>query len=469
MKQFLISFLIAFLWTGSWAQSQLDVPRALAFDEYLQLIIDNHPVSKSALMQEDIGQAYLLKAKGGFDPKIGVDWAEKDYDGKDYYTNGRGELKWDSPIGVQLKGGYENNSGLYVNPENSTPSSGYWYAGLSVPLAQGLLFDDRRAAVGIAGVMNEMALNEQKALLNQLVLEAGKAYWKWYTAHYQLEVFQEGLDLAQQRFEAVRMSALQGDKPLVDTLEAAIQVQNRKVQLNNALLELENAELWLESFLWDLGGEPMRLISGTYPMLEQEVFYTPQSLIMDSALVSHPAIMKYTLELDQLSIQERLNREKLKPSLNVNYYPLSRPYQNDLVPQFAAQNYKWGLQFQMPVFLRKERGELRLTRAKIAQKEWAVDDARAKVQAYINQARNQQRTFAEQAVLLEDMAQNYRDLADAETQLFQTGESSLFLVNQREMGYIQARIKSIESLAKWQQAGVQTAYAEGILWMNQEP
>jgi outer membrane protein TolC len=55
-------------------------------------------------------------------------------------------------------------------------------------------------------------------------------------------------------------------------------------------------------------------------------------------------------------------------------------------------------------------------------------------------------------------------LLEAEKQMFEAGESSLFLINQRELSYIQARLKLIESQVKLQQAKLSLSYATAGLY-----
>ena len=43
-------------------------------------------------------------------------------------------------------------------------------------------------------------------------------------------------------------------------------------------------------------------------------------------------------------------------------------------------------------------------------------------------------------------------LLDAEKAMFESGESSLFLINARELAYIQAKLKWVERIAKSKQA-----------------
>jgi hypothetical protein len=60
-------------------------------------------------------------------------------------------------------------------------------------------------------------------------------------------------------------------------------------------------------------------------------------------------------------------------------------------------------------------------------------------------------------------ASDYQRLLNGEKQKFSGGESSLFMVNSRELNYIASRIKLIESIVANKKASLATAHALAIL------
>jgi hypothetical protein len=56
-----------------------------------------------------------------------------------------------------------------------------------------------------------------------------------------------------------------GDRPYIDTLEAAIQVQTRQFYLQQAQLELANARARLSVHLWVDGLVPLEMDEGVMP------------------------------------------------------------------------------------------------------------------------------------------------------------------------------------------------------------
>jgi hypothetical protein len=78
--------------------------------------------------------------------------------------------------------------------------------------------------------------------LNDLLLEALEGYWNWVRAYNQLLIYREFIDLALERFDGIRESFTQGDLPAIDTLEAFIQVQNRRIGENQSFIELSKSD-----------------------------------------------------------------------------------------------------------------------------------------------------------------------------------------------------------------------------------
>ena len=86
---------------------------------------------------------------------------------KDFYErNPNTGQKIPTWFGVDFKAGYEINKGQFISEEHATPGSGLWYAGVDIPLGQGLLFDERRSTILQAKIFQKNSENEQKLIIN---------------------------------------------------------------------------------------------------------------------------------------------------------------------------------------------------------------------------------------------------------------------------------------------------------------
>lgn len=448
------------------ASSQQDIS-VLTFDEYFELVKEHHPVARQAKLQNEFGDAYIAKAWGGFDPKFEVDLDQKYFDDKTYYQNLDNSFKVPTWFGIEVKGGFEQNAGKYLNPESTTPSNGLWYAGVSVPLGEGLFIDQRRADLKQAKLYAQSTDAERQLMINQLLLDAGSAYWQWFFAYHQVQVFQEAVVLADTRYEGVVQEVLAGDEPAIDSVEAGIQVQNRNLDLQQSQLDFANASAQLGVFLWQDGLVPLELAENTVPISTEEIILGRKDIELrgdiDSLVAAHPAMLQSQIKIDQLEVDRRLRLEQLKPDLNLNYNALNQAVNGDPLAGYSINNYKWGLSFSMPLLLQKERAELRLNNLKLQDADYALTLKQQTLVFKAIAALNQWETTVQQFELYTRTTDDYLKLLSGEREKFSIGESSVFLVNSRESSYIKARVKLLELQVKNQQARLKWLHSLNLI------
>ncbi len=437
--------------------------------EQLLWFVDNyHPVSKQGKILLSTGNSNLRKSKGGFDPYLHAKYDQKQFVGKEYYSILNTGLKIPTWYGIELQTGFDQNKGEYLNPENNVPTEGLWYAGLKVPLGQGMFLDKRRAALKQASIFTESTLAEQKKLMNDLYFDAIQQYWKWVAAWNQYTIHQESVQLALDRFEAVKQSSVLGDKPSIDTLEAYIQVQNRQMNQSQSMLAYKNATLELSNFLWYEHNTPLEITDQLHPpdfkeirtMDKQRATNLTQAL--EQLLIHHPEIQLYHYQLGSMELTRRLKSEKLKPKIDLKYNVLSSDYSNQ--ENYSLDNYKWGIEFSFPLFLRKQRGDIQLTKLKIEKTQLSQQNKILELQNKVKKYYNQQTTLEDQVALFSEAVVNYDLLLQGEKQKFDSGESSLFLVNSRETKLIEARLKLIGLISKYNIAQYGVEWATGTLY-----
>lgn len=464
IAQVLFLFLVV-LWSSNSNAQQPDT--VLTFDEFSNRVSEHHPLAMQARLRSSFGEASLLQSRAGFEPKAGADVDQKYFSGDKYYSLIDAGLKVPTWFGVELKGGYELNEGKYLNPEHKVPDAGLWYAGISVPLGQGLFIDERRAALRKAQIYAQSTQAEQKAMLNDLLYEAGKTYWKWFESFNKLLVYQDAYATADLRLKAIQRSAELGDRPYIDTLEASIQVQNRLVSLWDAELEYQNSTAQLGVFLWQDGNIPLELEDNTTPPSSQTINSTEvrTDLVgqMDSLINSHPQFLMYNYKMQELEVERRWKQEQLKPTVDLNYNAIAEPINGDVIENYSINNYKWGVSFSMPILLRKERAGLQMAKLKLTETELQQSTKKAELQNKAVNTINEWNTTANQVNQYKKTTQNYNQLLQGENRLFNVGESSLFMINSREMAYINAQIKLVELMAKNQKAELATQHALGVL------
>lgn len=440
---------------------QIDSTVSMTYSDFITRVIEHHPRMVQAEIVSEMGDAYLLKAKGSFDPKLEGSIQQKYFKGDQYYSLINGGLKIPTWFGITAKMGYDQNQGVYLNPSDRNPTSGLVYAGLEMELGKGLLIDERRAELKKAKLYEQGTELERKMIRLELIFEASKVYWDWMNAHYQTSIYEESVSNAETRLNAIRGTVEFGDRPSIDTVEAVIQLQNRMLGMNQSLLERENAKQKLQLYLWQDGFIPLE-IDNAVPV-KQDIqtiaeFFKFDLSQKDSFLMNHPYLTLNNLKLTQNEIDLRLKKEQLKPSLTLKYNALNEPIGSNPIANYSPNNYAWGGSVAYPILTRKERGDAKLAELKIEDTKMNIAQISAKIGYNVNVAENKFNFTLEQLVLTQQTVNYYEQLYKAEVNLFEMGESSLFMINSREKAYLDSQLKFIELLAKSMSAGHELQY-----------
>ncbi|HMR42357.1 MAG TPA: TolC family protein [Saprospiraceae bacterium] len=455
------------------AAAQDTLPPVLSFEDFQKQVRNYHPLARRTALLTDEAKAALLAASGNFDPKIVGTTERKSFDGKNYYTLASGGLKFPAWYGAEFKATYDYASGVFLNPENKLPAGGQAVLGFTIPLLQGLMIDERRASLFQARILRNANEAEQRALLNDLLFESAKAYWEWALAAANRKILADATDVAQKRFEVVRETYLQGDAPAIDTLEALIQLQNRQMEQNDAELIFRNATYKVNSFLWNT--ESTEVLDSFYALPDSvtdvpTLFENMSGSVQQQAL-SHPTVQNYQFQLAALEVERRLKKEKLKPQLDFSYNFLADGFDfsragasgNDFINNIILQNYKWGLEVGFPIFLRKDRAGLQLTKLKIMATDFELSNKRQEIDLKIFQYQNELQNLRRQLQTANEITGNYARLLDAETEKFAIGESSLFLINARENKLLEAQFKLAKLKAEQRKTEAALRWATGRL------
>lgn len=430
----------------------------LTFEQFLQQVYVHHPLARRANLMRDQANAYLLEARGGFDPKLGTTWDFKQFKEQNYYNIFNAYLKVPIWSDFAIETGYDYANGNYLSDERTLPDVGQAFIGVSIPLLKGLWTSERRVTLQQAQLAVDASEADIQNALNDLLYKAGKDYWEWAKTYTELQVIIESLRTAQEQFQATRASYLVGDLPAIDTLKSFIQIQERQVLLANSQVLVANHRRTISGYLWDANEQPLLLPEEATPValqrLSTEAF---EAELLDNSLNQineHPALVQYDFKLRDLALERRLNVNQMLPQLDVkyNFLAVSDVEFFDGSPAPPFENYKLGIKFNMPLFLRKERAKLALTDLKLRETRFKMDNKRRDLAIKVENYFNQVQIFAAQTITLEQMVGNYARLLEVERIKLEIGESSVFLVNTRENQLLDAQRKLIKQQAEYLKA-----------------
>lgn len=448
MKQLL--FILVLIGTTVYGQSKSEstLPvnlKEMSYNEYLGFVKKYHPLVKNANLEISKAQANLMMARGGFDPKLELDYNKKQFQGTEYYSIINSSFKIPTWYGIDIKAGFEENDGYYLNPQNKTPSNGLTSLGISVPLGQGLIINQRMADLQKAKIQVKLSQAEQKLEAIAVLYDASVAYFNWKKNYEEYLLYEDYNVNAQKRYNGIESLIKEGDKPAIDSIEAGIVVKNRLLSLEDSKLKLTKAKLELSNFLWLENNIPLELAEVIIP--EKKLGQTIQETLNISDLVNpefsvlnHPKIEALQSKIDLLTVEKKMKANMLLPKIDVGYSYLAQP--NPTIPN-NSDNYKVGLDFYFPLFLRKERGSLKLAKYKIQESEFIRDLEKVQLTNKINAQQTEIKSLTTQQKLIDKLVTDYDTMLKSEERLFTLGESSLFLINTRENNLVSAQLSKI--------------------------
>ena len=95
------------------------------------------------------------------------------------------------------------------------------------------------------------------------------------------------------------------------------------------------------------------------------------------SLNNHPKINALQNKIEILNVDRKLKANMLLPKIDLGYSYLSEPsYFNN----YQFNDYKIGMNFYFPLFLRKERGNLKLAKFKVQETEFLLEFERLQLQ-----------------------------------------------------------------------------------------
>lgn len=175
---------------------------------------------------------------------------------------------------------------------------------------------------------------------------------------------------------------------------------------------------------------PQNYISDTMILINQveNILSNIENLTNNS-----PELLNSNLKINLLEIDTKLKKELIKPELNIGYNYIFEP-KTDIAPNhFNIQNKKLYATLSMPLFFRKSISDYKIAKAKLENSNYEYQIKQTELQVKVTSLTNKLNNYLKQLSLIKKNIIDNRTLVEAEKKKFSIGESSLFLVNYREM------------------------------------
>lgn len=446
------------------------LPKSLSPEQVILILKKYHPIIRQANLEYTISENDILNARASFDPTLHGYLGNKKLKSDEYYNDKELGITIPTWYGIDVEGGISNISGNRLN--NSETVGDVSYIGVQIPLLKNLVYDKRRGQLEQSKIFNKISLQEQAKIINDITLEAIKAYWNWVKA-YEVYLILDGLVRTNQsRLEFVKKSVSHGERPSIDTIEAKTQLIQFEIEKNNQWTEFLNAGNELSIYLWKENQQPYQLSSDILPTRNWDKNFKSPSLhlsyekILMDGLKFHPEIKMYEEKINIYTIQKKIYFQDLLPKLDLNYRVLS----NSVFPSIKtdesfplSNNFQYGVKLSIPLRLSEGRSNFKTAKMKLniasLDLDQKVQQVSVKIKSYFNHYLNYDNLVS----LQYGNYQNYALLVKAEESRFQNGESNLFTINARENKALEALEKLIEYKTKYLKSIYELQWSAGLL------
>ena len=435
--------------------------RTLTLDELIKAIDLYHPKLRGADISRRIASAKRLEKQGAFDPLIfaGYDYLRfnTEFDPKTLRGKPASSNLTDAGIeiltrsGLKIGAGARYNLGKIKAPFSPTGDGGEYFLSLKMPLLRGFLINEKSAAERQALLGEPLAEAEFQQTRLELLLKAADAYWEWVGSRQKLEVAVSLLDLAKFRAGAVRDRVTAGDLPEIDGVEAELEVQRREGARVKAERDLQKTAFKLSLFLWSPNGMPSPIpeVANAPVTMAAPIPYSDElsSTGQRMALDRRPELKALAINNDITQIDLDLARNQKLPALDLVVSP-----GRDTGIGSIGSTVKAGASFSLPLRQRAAEGLIAQATLKIQKLALDVANERQRITTEVLDAISAINTATSRYLATLAEVNLARQLEEGERTRFELGDSTLFLVNQRERATAEARIKLIEIQAEYEQA-----------------
>lgn len=429
----------------------------LNVDAFINIVDSNYPRLDAADARRRVASARRLEAQGVFDPTLssmdGYTWMQNT---SKFATRKR--VIFNQPVlevplrnGMKLFGTYRFNPRSSQSPFIETGFGGEYGGGVMVPLMRGLFINEKLTNEKIAKVGEPLATQSFSLTRLDILLRASLAYWNWVGAQRKMQVARRLVQLSNILVAAAAKRADSGDLPAIEITEAEADIQRRKADLIAAELDFKKATYDLAVFLFDTSGRPAPFLDEPNVPVDWPVpseFTAGQideSVIR--AIARRPELKRIALEREQVKLQLRQARNDLLPTADATYTQGYDTGASGIGRVFRAQ-----VVFSQPIYLRSARGRIKAAHFNIEALNADEISERQRIVAEVMSTAAAINAAMEKYLALKLLTLKAEQVYQGEQKRFNFGDSTVFLVTQRERQLFDARIRLVDAQVEYLQA-----------------
>lgn len=424
---------------------------------FVQSIDSNFPKLLSADAERRLAIAKLLEKSGAFDPVL-VHISEY-LRVQDIFTPGvaKNAIHNESRVDLLTRSGMKVFAGMRLNPNDTkTPfvpsgNSGEYYAGLSVPLLRGRGVNEKSIAEAQARFSQPLAQQIYLAARMEILLKAAGVYWEWLGAKSRMQVANNLLAIAEQRASQIRDRVNSGDAASLEIIEAEQEIERRKAGVVKAQRDLQKTSIQMSVYLWR-----ENLTPDTVPALDAmpNLTSTPQRVSDDTwsasrklAITLRPELKRIAAERKIVTAELQLAKNQLLPVMDAYALQGADTGKNGIGPVVRG-----GVNISIPLRQRAARGLILAAETKLQKLSFDEAAERQRITAEVDDVVSAINTSFDKFIALSAEVDKAKSVENGEKLRFAAGDSTLFLVNQRERATAEARVRLIDAHVEYLQA-----------------
>ncbi len=431
--------------------------KSLSFESFIKSVDKNYPKLLGADAERKIAGAKRLEKTGAFDPVLS---SINEYVRlQDIFNKGEAKIALHNETRVDLltRSGIKVFTQYRFNPNTSQTSfvptglGGEYSGGFSVPLLRGLRINEKAAAEQEAKLGEPLAAQVFGGTRLEVLLKAAATYFDWVGAKARVDIASDLLKIAEARVSQIKLRVQSGDSPALDVAESEQEIQRRQATLVKTQREFQKASLLLSVFFWDENGNPKALPPiSEVPTLDPEPRQMLESAWFEGrkqAAERRPELKKIDLERQQAKIALRLAQNMILPSVDA-YFAQGADTGLDGIGSVT----RTGMLVSAPLRQRTARGQLQAAQLKLRKLSFDEKAEKQRIQAEVDDTVSAINTSVERFEATGLEVKKAKEVEVGERLRFSAGDSTLFLVNQRERTTAEAQMRLVETHVEYLQA-----------------
>jgi cobalt-zinc-cadmium efflux system outer membrane protein len=364
--------------------------------------------------------------------------------------------------GLNVYGGYRQGDGkfpVYYEDYKTTPS-GEFHAGFSLPLIRDREIDQRRASLRSAELGVELTGNQVDLKKIEILFKASEKYWSWVAYGLREEVFKDLLKTAQERVSGLKDRVSHGDLARIELVDNERVVLQREAQVVKAERAFQNGSIELSLYYRDENGMPIITNFSNLPpkIIFPDKKYLDKESLIKQALDARPELKALKVERAQVEVDRKLADNQLEPKFDVFMEVSNDIGSGDKTKE--ATELESGVMLEIPLQRRKAEGKMVSTQAKLLKLDRQIEFISNRIKADIQDVLSALENARLQVEIIKKELQYAREVEQGERDKFKAGESTILLVNLREITTADTASKYIEVLAEYH---VAEAMLEAVL------